>query len=94
MQSSDARHRVDEGLNTAKFKPGIQRGQRFVEGSWLTPIVNGYSRAIPIRCLSAFTAKSVPNAKDEPRTEVQACLAFCVGHGSSWMRPGAKRKRC
>jgi hypothetical protein len=65
-----------KGLNTAKFKPGIQRGQRFMEGSWLTPIVNGYSRAIPIRCLSAFTAKSVPNAKDEPRTEVQACLAF------------------
>jgi hypothetical protein len=64
------------GLNTAKFKPGIQRGQRFVEGSWLTPIVNGYSRAIPIRCLSAFTAKSVPNSEEEPRTEVQACLTF------------------
>ena len=64
------------GLNTAKFKPGIQRGQRFVEGSWLTPIVNGYSRAIPIRCLSAFTAKSVPNPSEEPRTEVQAGLTF------------------
>lgn len=64
------------GLNTARFKPGIQRGQRFVEGSWLTPIVNGYSRAIPIRCLSAFTAKSVPNHIEEPRTEVQAGLTF------------------
>ena len=29
------------GLNTARFRPGIQRGQRFVEGSWLTPMVNG-----------------------------------------------------
>lgn len=65
-----------KGVNTAKFKPGIQRGQRFVEGSWMTPLVNGYSRAIPIRCLSAFTAKSVPNGKEEARTEVQAGLAF------------------
>lgn len=65
-----------KGLNTASFKPGIQRGQRFVEGSWLTPLVNGYSRAIVIRCLSAFTAKSVANSKEEPRTEVQACLVF------------------
>ena len=63
------------GLNTAKFKPGIQRGQRFIEGSWLTPIVNGYSRAIPIRCLSAFTAKSVAS-EEGARTEVDACLTF------------------
>ena len=63
------------GLNTAKFKPGIQRGQRFVEGSWLTPLVNGYSRAIPIRCLSAYTAKAVPSA-EKPRTEVEAGLTF------------------
>lgn len=59
------------GLRTAKFKPGIQRGQRFVEGSWLTPVVNGYSRAIPLRCLSAFTEKAVPSA-EAPRTEVAA----------------------
>ena len=59
------------GLQTAAFKPGIQRGQRFLEVSWLPPIVNGFSRAIPIRCLSAFTAKSVP-CQEEPRTEVVA----------------------
>lgn len=68
------------GLQTAKFKPGIQRGQRFVEGSWLPPIVEGYSRAIPIRCLAAFTAKSVPCA-EEPRTEVAAGLTIMA-----WMR--------
>lgn len=61
------------GLKTAAFKPGIQRGQRFMEVSWLPPVVNGYSRAHPIRCLSAFTAKSVP-CQEEPRTEVQAGL--------------------
>lgn len=64
------------GMKTAHFKPGIERGQRFVEGSWLTPMVKGYSRAIPIRCLSAFTVKSVASEKDEPRTEVKAGLAF------------------
>lgn len=68
------------GLATAKFQPGIQRGQRFVEGSWLTPMVAGYSRAIPIRCLSAFTAKSVPS-QEGSRTEVAAGLAFL-----SWTR--------
>lgn len=68
------------GLRTAKFKPGIQRGQRFVEGSWLTPVVNGFSRAIPLRCLSAFTAKSV-KSEEEPRTEVGAALVFWA-----WLR--------
>jgi hypothetical protein len=46
------------GLNTAKFKPGIQRGQRFVEGSWFTPIVNGYSRAIPHPVFKCLHGKS------------------------------------
>jgi len=63
------------GLKTAKFRPGIQRGQRFVESSWLTPLVNGYSRAIPIRCLSAFTGKAVPS-QEGPRTEVRAGLSL------------------
>lgn len=59
------------GLATAKFRPGIQRGQRYVEESWLTPMKNGFSRAIPIRCLPAFTEKSVDCEGVEPRTEVK-----------------------
>ena len=62
------------GLRTAKFKPGIQRGQRFVEGSWFTPMVNGYSRAIPIRSLPAFTVKSVACEGTEPQTEVLSLI--------------------
>jgi len=58
------------GLATAKFRPGIQRGQRYVEESWLTPMKNGFSRAIPIRCLPAFTEKAVPCEGEAPRTEV------------------------
>jgi hypothetical protein len=81
------------GLRTAKFKPGIQRGQRFVEGSWLTPVVNGFSRAIPFRCLSAFTAKAVASA-EPPRTEVAAALVLltwlrnildAMGRGEQWL---------
>lgn len=71
------------GLLTAKFKPGIQRGQRFVEASWFTPIVNGYSRAIALRCLPAFTQKSVACEEAEPQTEVEAALTALT-----WTRQG------
>jgi len=64
------------GLATAKWRPGIQRGQRYVETSWLTPLKNGFSRAIPIRCLPAFTEKSVPCEGVEPRTEVATGLVI------------------
>lgn len=68
------------GLRTARFNSGSERGQRYVEGSWLTPIENGYSRAVPLRCVPAFTQKSVP-AAEAPRTEVEAGLAIVA-----WMR--------
>ncbi len=44
---------------TAPFLPGIHRAQRFLNGSWLLPIQEGYSRAIPIRFLPAFPEKAV-----------------------------------
>ena len=60
-------------LNTAPFKQGIERAQRYVEGSWLTPMVNGFSRAIPIRCIPAFPPKA--EASDAPsRKEWEAGL--------------------
>ena len=65
------------GLRTAKFRSGLQRGQRFCECSWLTPMEKGYSRAIPMRCLDAFTAKAV-EGEHEPRTEVEAALKMIV----------------
>ena len=39
---------------TPVFKVGIHRAQRFLHGSWLTPIEGGYSRALPLRFLPAF----------------------------------------
>ncbi len=31
------------------FRPGIHRAQRFLHGAWLTPLQEGFSRAIPLR---------------------------------------------
>lgn len=67
-------------FHTARFRPGLQRGQRYVEGSWLTPLANGYSRAIPVRCMAAFTQKSIPAAQP-PKTEVEAGLEII-----NWVR--------
>src|SRR5512135_2150541 len=50
------------------FRPGIHRGQRFVHAAWLTPLEEGYSRAIPLRFLPAFPPKAVP-ASVPARTE-------------------------
>jgi hypothetical protein len=46
-------------LGTAVFKPGIQRAQRFLDLSWLVPLAEGFSRAIPLRWLPAFPEKAV-----------------------------------
>jgi hypothetical protein len=58
---------------TAGFKPGLHRAQRFVNLSWLVPMEDGYSRAIPLRWLSAYTAKAVP-ADEAPHKEWEAGL--------------------
>jgi hypothetical protein len=45
-------------LFTAPFQKGLQRLQRFVDLAWLTLMENGYSRAIPLLWLPAFTQKA------------------------------------
>ncbi|MCB0006793.1 MAG: hypothetical protein KDE04_10075 [Anaerolineales bacterium] len=49
-------------LNTAYFAKGLVRAQRYVAIWWLTPLVKGYSRAIPLRCLPAFVKKAVASS--------------------------------
>ena len=62
------------------FKIGIHRAQRFLNGSWLTPLVQGYSRAIPLRFLPAFPDKAV--RKQHPAAKEQVVgLAFV-----DWLR--------
>lgn len=65
---------------TPVFRVGIHRAQRFVHGAWLTPIVDGFSRAIPLRFLPAFPEKAVPSVA-EPCREWQAGLRF-----AHWVR--------
>lgn len=60
---------------TPVFKVGIHCAQRFVNGSWLTPMEAGYSRAIPLRFLPAFPAKAKPAAVPA-QTEGEAGLSF------------------
>jgi len=69
-----------KAARTAAFRPGLERAQRFLTGAWLTPLENGYSRAIPLRFLPAFPAKAVAGAAP-PRREWAAGLAFLA-----WVR--------
>ena len=67
-------------LRTPPFMVGIHAAQRWFNGSWLIPTENGYSRAVPIRWLPAFTEKSQPRSH-EPCKEWQAAVAFLT-----WIR--------
>lgn len=59
------------------FKRGIHIGQRWFNGSWLLPAENGYSRAVPLQWLPAFTARAQPTATS-PCKEWEAARAFLV----------------
>lgn len=65
---------------TPAFRPGISVAQRWFNGSWLVPQEHGYSRAIPLRWLPAFTEKSQPQTV-EPLKEWQASVQFLT-----WLR--------
>lgn len=45
-------------MRTPPFKMGIHLAQRWFNGSWLMPAQNGYSRALPLRWLPAFTTQA------------------------------------
>lgn len=65
---------------TPVWKAGIHRAQRFVNGSWLTPPEQGYSRAIILRWLPAFVEKARRQAH-EALKEWQAGRTFVT-----WVR--------
>jgi hypothetical protein len=62
-------------LRTPPFMVGIHAAQRWFNGSWLIPEERGYSRAIPLRWLPAFTEKSQPQTV-APLKEWEACMQF------------------
>lgn len=67
-------------LRTPPFMLGIHAAQRWFNGSWLLPAENGYSRALPLRWMPAFTKKSKPVAH-APCKEWEAALDFL-----GWLR--------
>jgi len=60
---------------TAVFRRGLHRAQRWFHGSHLLPAEQGYSRAIPLRWLPAFTPTAQAVAH-RPCREWEAALAF------------------
>jgi hypothetical protein len=62
------------GRNPA-WKVGIHRAQRFLNGSWLTPLSAGFCRAIPVRFVPAFPDKAVLKAHQACK-EQQAGVQF------------------
>lgn len=72
-------------MRTPPFKIGIHRAQRWFNGSWLMPSENGYSRAMPLRWMPAFTQKSV-------RQKYEACKEWEAAiHFLKWVRRGLNR---
>jgi len=67
-------------LRTPPFMTGIHAAQRWFNGSWLIPEENGYSRAVPLNWLPAFTEKSEPETV-APVKEWQASVQFM-----QWLR--------
>lgn len=57
------------------FKRGIHIAQRWFNGSWLIPAEKGYSRAVPLRWMPAFTEKSKPTVVEACK-EWEAAVAF------------------
>jgi hypothetical protein len=62
-------------LRTPPFMVGIHAAQRWFNGAWLMPEEKGYSRAMPLRWLPAFTEKSEPQAH-EPMKEWECAVLF------------------
>lgn len=69
-----------QNMRTPPFMVGIHAAQRWFNGSWLVPEESGYSRAIPLRWLPAFTEKSQPQTV-EPLKEWEASVEFLA-----WLR--------
>ncbi len=74
------------------FRRGIHIAQRWFNGSWLLPGENGYSRAVPLRWLPAFTAGSQPTTTP-PCSEWAAAHAFLLWLKGQLARHGRAGQR-
>lgn len=74
------------------FKRGIRRAQRWFNGSWLLPGEEGYSRALPLRFIPAFTEKAC-RQRTEPCKEWEAAVLFLAWLRAQFARLGRGRQR-
>jgi hypothetical protein len=65
---------------TARWAPGFSRQQRFENVCWLTPVEDGFRRAVPLRWIHAPSPKAVPS-RDGAIKEWEAGL-----EGVRWAR--------
>ena len=79
-------------LRTPPFMVGIHAAQRWFNGSWLMPPERGYSRALPIRWLPAFTAKSKRKAHEACK-EWEAAVAFLTWLLEQFCRNGRSKQK-
>lgn len=79
-------------LRTPPFMVGIHPAQRWFNGCWLLPAENGYSRALPLLWLAAFTAKSRLVAH-EPCKEWEAAVFFLNWVKEQLVRAGRAGQR-
>lgn len=74
------------------FKRGIHIAQRWFNGSWLIPAEKGYSRAVPLRWMPAFTEKSKPTVV-QPCKEWEAAVAFLTWLKEQFGKMGRDKQR-
>lgn len=79
-------------LRTPPFMVGIHAAQRWFHGAWLMPAENGYSRALPLRWLPAFTEKSKPIAHS-PCKEWEAAVQFLTWTRQQLVRHGRESQQ-
>ena len=60
QQLEDARDELVTRRTVFGLSAGGALAQRFLHGAWLTPLEDGYSRAIPLRFLPTFPPKAIP----------------------------------
>ncbi len=69
-------------LRTPAFRPGIHLAQRWFNGCWMMPAEAGYSQAMPLKWLPAFTEKARRQVTPT-RTEWGLLYSFSSGYDSS-----------
>lgn len=79
-------------LRTPAFRPGIHRAQRWFNGCWMMPAEQGYSRALPLKWLPAFTEKAQCQVTI-PCPEWAAALQFLAWVRTQLTRMGRMSQR-